>query len=165
MDERAPAAWAHAQSLDTCDDTHGDSQPGWLAVRAGEHDAGERLTMLANEVLRHKRAHGMADEHDWQAWMVDGDALAQPPEIVYAFAPAVPLSKEAEILRRLLRRQRCPAMAAMIAGIDCISSASKGLGKPGVSARMLDEAMGNLHHRLRRRFRQPAIYEEGNAIR
>ena len=93
--------------------------------------------------------------------MVDGDALVQPPEIVYAFAPAVLLSKEAKILRRWRR----PAMAAMIAGIDRVASTSKRLGKPGISAGMLDEAMGNLHHRLGRRFGQPAIYEEGDAIR
>ena len=101
---------------------------------------------VSDEVLRHKRAHGMADEHDWQARMVGGDALVQPPEIIDAFAPAVPLGKEAEILQRRGR----PAMAAMIAGIDRIASASQRLGKPGVSAGMLDEAMGNLHHRLRR---------------
>jgi hypothetical protein len=161
VDERAPTAWAQAQPLDASDDTHGESRPGSLAVRAGEYDAGESLSMLADEVLRHKRAHGMADEHDWQARMVGGDALVQPPEIVDAFAPAVPLGKEAEILRRRGR----PAMAAMIAGIDHIASASQRLGKPGVSAGMLDQAVGNLHHRLRRRFGQPAIYEEREAIR
>ncbi len=37
MDERAPAAWAQAQPLDARDDAHGDSQPGRLAVRAGEY--------------------------------------------------------------------------------------------------------------------------------
>jgi|GEM_PF-3673533 len=112
--------------------------------------------MLADEVLRHKRAHGMADEHDWQARMVDGDTLAQPPEIVYA----VPLSKEAEILRRWRR----PAMAAMIARINRIASASKCLGKPGISAGMLDEAMRDLDHRFRVCFGHPAIYEEREAI-
>ena len=81
-------------STEARDDTHGDSQPDWLAVRAGEHNAGECLTMLADEVLRHKRAHGMADEHDWQARVVDGDALVQAPEIVYAFAPAALSAKK-----------------------------------------------------------------------
>ena len=42
----------------------------------------------------------MADEHNWQARQVGCDALVHPPQIVYAFTPAVPLSKEAEILRR-----------------------------------------------------------------
>lgn len=101
-----------------------------------------------------------ADEHDWQARMVDGDTLAQPPEIVYAFVPAVPLSKEAEILRRWRR----PAMAAMIAGINRIASASKCLGKLGISAGMLDEAMRDLDHRFRVCFGHPAIYEEREAI-
>jgi hypothetical protein len=57
-------------------------------------------------------------------------------------------SKEAEILRRWRR----PAMTAMIAGINRIASASKCLGKPGISAGMLDEAMRDLHHRLRHSF-------------
>jgi|GEM_PF-6076948 len=35
MDERAAAAWAQTQPLDVRDDTQGDSQPDWLAVRAG----------------------------------------------------------------------------------------------------------------------------------
>jgi hypothetical protein len=42
----------------------------------------------------------MADEHDWQARQVGGDALVQLSQIVYALTPAVPLSKETEILRR-----------------------------------------------------------------
>jgi hypothetical protein len=45
-----------------------------------------------------------------------------------------------------------------------IASASKCLGKSGVSADTLDQARGNLDHRLRRRFGQPAIYEEREAI-
>jgi hypothetical protein len=53
----------------------------------------------------------------------------------------------------------------MISGIDRIASASERLSKPGISASMLDKAMGNLHRGLRRRFGQPAIYEDGNAIR
>ena len=112
MDERAPTTWAQAQPLDASDDTHGESQPGSLADRAGEYDAGESLPMLADEVLRHKQLPiGMADKHDWQARMVSGDALVQPPEIVDAFAPAVPLGKDAEILQR----RGHPAQVAMIA--------------------------------------------------
>ena len=38
----------------------------------------------------------MADEHDWQARQVGGDALVQRPQIVYAFTPAVPLGKKSK---------------------------------------------------------------------
>jgi hypothetical protein len=117
--------------------------------------------MFADEVLRHKRAHGMTNEHDWQARQVGDDALVQRPKIVYAFTPAVPLGKKAKVLRC----RRRPAMAAMVAGIDRIASASERLCEPHISASMLDEAMDNLHRGLWRCFGQPAIYKEGNAIR
>ena len=58
-----------------------------------------------------------------------------------------------------------PAMTAMVARKDRVASTSKRLGKPSISASMFDEAMCDLHHRLGRRFGQPAIYEERKAIR
>src|SRR4029077_16428708 len=85
----------------------------------------------------------------------------QPPQIIDAFAPALPISEVADIRRSW----RCPPMAAVIAGIDRVPGASKGLGEPPASAGVLGETMGDLDHRVRVGLGQPAIDEGRFAIR
>jgi hypothetical protein len=117
--------------------------------------------MLADELLRQERAHGMADEKQREPRMVGGDLAIELPDIVEEPPPAVALSEKTEIGRCRLGK----AVAAVIAGIDRVAGAGQRLREPRITPGMLRQPMDDLNRRLRRRLRQPAIGEERDGIR
>ena len=105
--------------------------------------------MAGDEILRQKRAHGMADQDHWATAMIGAHLLAKTPEIADAFVPAVALGEKTLIAWP----GRRSSVAAMIVGIDRVAIGRQHRGEAMIASGMLGEAVGDLHHGLGRRGR------------
>ena len=101
----------------------------------------------------------MAEEDDWNARLLGGDQAVQSPEVADDLVPSPFVGKMAEIGGGGLG-----PMTAMIVGVSRVTRSVERSGKTGVAGAVLGEAMGDLHNRARRTFRQPKPREEGLAI-
>ena len=116
--------------------------------------------MLADELLCHERAHGVAEQYNRDAGVLGGDMIVQVPEVVEAIVPAVLRTEETEI-----RGCACgTAMPPMVAGKYRVSGACERLGQAGVSSRVLGQPVRDLHHGFGRRPGQPAIDEQDDTV-
>ena len=107
--------------------------------------------MLGDELLPEERPERMAEEDDRNARLLLGDQPVHGPEIADDFAPSAVVGEMAEVGGRGPR-----PVAAMVVRINRIARGVERRGEAGVTGAVLGEAVGDLHHRPRPPFRQPA---------
>jgi hypothetical protein len=150
-EELALAALAESQPLGARDQAPERRNRRRLAARAGIDGAGERIRMLGDEVLPEERSQRMAKEDDRNARLLLGDQPVHGPEIADDFSPSPVVGEMAEVGRSGLG-----PVAAMVVGVNRVARGVERRGEAGVAGAVLGEAVGELHHRPRPPFRQPA---------
>ena len=107
--------------------------------------------MLGDEPLPEERPERMAEEDDRNARLLLGDQPVHGPEIADDFSPSAVVGEMAEVGGGRLR-----PVATMVVRINRIARGVERRGEAGVTGAVLGEAVGDLHHRPRPPFRQPA---------
>ena len=102
----------------------------------------------------------MAEEDDWRARLLGGDEAVEGPEVADDLVPSALIGEMAEIGGRRLR-----PVAAMIVGVNGVARGVERGGETRVTAAVLGEAMGDLHHRARRRHRAASAAPAGSGRR
>ena len=101
----------------------------------------------------------MAEEDDRRPRLLGGDQAVQGPEVADDLVPSAFVGEMAEIGGGALG-----PMAAMIVGVNRVARGVERGGETRVAGAVLGEAMGDLHDRARRTFRQPTPRQQGLAI-
>src|ERR1700677_1617348 len=101
----------------------------------------------------------MAEEDDWRPRLFLGDQAIEGPEVAHDLVPAALIGEMAEI-----GGGRLGSVTAMIVRVSRVARGIERAGQTGVAGAVLGEAMGDLHDRARRPFRQPTPPQQGLAI-
>jgi len=160
LQELTLAARPHSESLEVRDQEPQRRCRGRPSIGTGERRRDDSIAMVADKLLNHERSQRMAEDHDWRLGMVRSDSLVQLPEIMDALVPAIAFGEKSQV--RGLRR-RAP-VSAMIVGVNRVAFATQVCGYPRITGGVFRPTVRDLHNRLRRLLRQPAIDEQRQAI-